>query len=161
MNALLKLLKKNARLSNSELAVMLDMTEKEVADKIEQLEDDGIIKGYNTVINEQAAADFGDLVTAYIELKVSPRAQSGFDEIARTVSQYDEVENVWLMSGGYDLGITIKGQNLMEISLFVAQRLAPLEGVLSTATHFVLRKYKDNGIDLSDKIIDERGLVSP
>ena len=160
MDSLLKLLKKNARLSNSELGVMLGISEQEVADKIEKLENDGIIKGYNTVINEQAAADCGDLVTAYIELKVSPRAQSGFDEIARTVSQYDEVENVWLMSGGYDLGITIKGTNLMEISLFVAQRLA-LEGVLSTATHFVLKKYKDNGIDLSDKIIDERGLVSP
>ena len=161
MDALLKLLKKNARLSNAELAVLLDMTEKEVGDKIEQLENDGIIKGYNTVINEQAAVDCGDLVAAYIELKVSPRAQSGFDEIARIVSQYDEVESVWLMSGAYDLGITIKGTNLMDISLFVSQRLAPLDGVLSTATHFVLKKYKDNGIDLSDKIIDERGLVSP
>ena len=161
MDALLKLLKKNARLSNAELAVMLGITENEVADKIEQLENDGIIKGYNTVINEQAAVDCGHLVTAYIELKVSPRAQSGFDEIARTVSQYDEVESVWLMSGAYDLGITIKGTNLMDISLFVAQRLAPLDGVLSTATHFVLKKYKDNGIDLSDEIIDERGLVSP
>ena len=161
MDSLLKLLKKNARLSNSELGVMLGISEQEVAERIEQLENDGIIKGYNTVINEQAATDGGDLVTALIELKVSPKAQSGFDEIARTISQYDEVENVWLMSGGYDLGITIKGTNLLEISLFVAQRLAPLEGILSTATHFVLKKYKDNGIDLSDKIIDERGLVSP
>lgn len=161
MNALLKLLKTNARLSNSELAVLLNMTEQEVADKIEQLENDGVIKGYNTVMNEQAITELGDSVVAYIELKVSPKAQSGFDEIAKTICNYDEVENVWLMSGAYDLGITIKSNTLLEVSMFVSQRLAPIDGILSTATHFVLKKYKDNGIDLSDKIIDERGLVSP
>lgn len=159
MESLLKLLKRNARLTNSELAVMLGKTEEEIASEIECLEQDGIIKGYSTILSESAALE--NSVTAYIELKVSPKAQSGFDEIARAVGQYDEVENVWLMSGAYDLGVTVKGKTLLDVSLFVSQRLAPLDGILSTATHFVLKKYKDNGVDLSDEIIDERGLISP
>lgn len=158
MDALLKLLKKNARLTNAELAVMLGSTEQEVADMIDRLEADGTIKGYSTILDEQAESG---TVTAYIELKVSPKAQSGFDAIARAVGQYDEVENVWLMSGAYDLGVTVKGATLLDVSRFVSQRLAPLDGILSTATHFVLKKYKDNGIDLSDEIVDERGMVSP
>lgn len=157
MEAILKLLKKNARLDCSELSVMLGISEQEVKDKIERLEADGTIKGYSAILDETAQ----DAVTAYIELKVSPKAQSGFDAIARAVGQYDEVENVWLMSGAYDLGVTVKGATLLDVSTFVSQRLAPLDGILSTATHFVLKKYKDNGIDLSDEIIDERGLVSP
>ncbi len=159
MESLLKLLKRNARLSNSELAVMLGKSEEEIASEIERLEQEGIIKGYSTILSESAALE--NSVTAYIELKVSPKAQSGFDEIARAVGQYDEVENVWLMSGAYDLGVTVKGKTLLDVSLFVSQRLAPLDGILSTATHFVLKKYKDNGVDLSDEIIDERGLISP
>ena len=158
MDSLLKLLKRIARTSSAELAVLLGRTEQEINKEIERLEQEGVIKGYSAVLNEQADSN---PVTAYIELKVSPKAQSGFDAIARAVGQYEEVENVWLMSGAYDLGVTVKGKTLLDVSLFVSQRLAPLDGILSTATHFVLKKYKDNGVDLSDEIVDERGFVSP
>lgn len=159
MDSLIKLLKTNARLTTSELAVMLDMDEKAVEDSIAELENKGVIKGYTAIINSDMTDD--ETVTAFIELKVTPQAQSGFDEIAKTVSSYEEVEACWLMSGAYDLGITLRGNNLRDISTFVAQRLAPIDGVLSTATHFVLKRYKDNGITLCDKEIDERGFVSP
>lgn len=159
MNALINLLKSNARLTNNELAVMLDTDEKTVAKEIAELEEKGIIKGYTTIINDELVDD--ELVTALIEIKVTPQAQSGFDAIARTISSYDEVESCFLMSGTYDLCITISGKNLREISQFVAQRLAPIEGVLSTATNFVLKRYKENGITICEEVIDERGMVSP
>ena len=159
MNELLKLLRTNARLTTAELAVMLDRDEKTVAAQIHELEQKGVIKGYTAVINNELTEE--ETVTAFIELKVTPQAQSGFDEIARTVSSYEEVEACWLMSGSYDLGITISGTNLRDISQFVAQRLAPIEGVLSTATHFVLKRYKDNSIIITEQEIDERGFVSP
>ncbi len=159
MNNLLNLLRKNARLSNAELAVMLGISEKEVAAQIEQMEEDGVIRGYTAVVDNTIADK--ELVTAFIELKVSPKAQSGFDDIARIVSQYEEVESVTLMSGAYDIAIKITGDNLRDISQFVAQRLAAIDGVLSTATHFVLKNYKENGIIMTDEEPDERGYVSP
>lgn len=159
MDSLIKLLKTNARLTASELAVMLDTDEKTVEDSIAELESKGVIKGYTAIVDSDMTDD--ETVTAFIELKVTPHAQSGFDDIAKTVSSYEEVEACWLMSGAYDLGITLRGNNLRDISTFVAQRLAPIDGVLSTATHFVLKRYKDNGIALCDKEIDERGFVSP
>lgn len=159
MNALINLLKTNARLTNSELAVMLDTDEKTVANEIDELEEKGIIKGYTTVVNDELIDD--ETVTALIEIKVTPQAQCGFDAIARTISSYDEVESCFLMSGTYDLCITISGKNLRDISQFVAQRLAPIEGVLSTATNFVLKRYKDNGITICNEVVDERGMVSP
>lgn len=159
MNELINLLKTNARLTNAELAVMLDTDEKAVENMIDELEEKGVVKGYTAIVNDDLIND--ENVTALIELKVTPQSQSGFDAIARTISSYDEVVDCYLMSGGYDLCITISGKNLREISQFVAQRLAPIEGVLSTATHFVLKKYKDNGIVICDEQIDERGMVSP
>ncbi len=156
MDSLLELLKQNARLSNHELSVMLGKTEEEVAAAIKEYEKNGIIKGYSAIFNEELICK--DCVIAFIELKVTPKAEYGYDDLAKTVMQYEEVEGVSLMSGAYDLAVTIRGTSLREIALFVSQRLA---GVLSTATHFVLQRYKDKGIVLFDPEVDERGYVSP
>lgn len=102
-----------------------------------------------------------DMVIANIELKVTPQRDCGFDELAKTVMMYDEVDSVSLMSGSYDLAVTVTGRNLKEIALFVAQRLSTIEGVLSTTTHFVLKTYKEKGIFIQEEDIDERGFVAP
>lgn len=159
MDKLLKLLSHNARLSDSDLAAMTGMTEKEVATKIREYEQNGIIKGYSAIINDNIANK--DMVVAFIELKVSPKAKHGYDELAKFVSSYKEVESVLLMSGAYDLAVTVKGTSLKDVANFVSQRLATLDGVLSTATHFVLQQYKEKGIILCEEDIDERGFVSP
>lgn len=156
MNELLMLLKQNARLSNSELAAMLGKTEAEIDAEIAKLEQDGVIRGYSVILNEELANR--DAVSAYIELKVTPQPDSGFDELARSITAFDEVESVTLMSGGYDLGLTITGTSLREIASFVSQRLAPLGGVLSTVTHFVLKRYKEKGILITEEQDDERGV---
>ena len=154
MNELLHLLKQNARLSNEELAAMLGTTPAEGAAQIKKLEDDGIIKGYSVVLNDELANK--DTVTAFIELKVTPKRDCGFEDLAKTVMMYDEVESVSLMSGAYDLAVTVTGSSLKVIALFVAQRLSTIDGVLSTATHFVLRTYKKEGRLYQDEEIDER-----
>ena len=159
MDALLKLLKGNARLSNSELAVMLNCSEKEIVDQISRYESEGIIKGYTSIIDE-AAVD-PNAVTALIELKVTPQSQSGYDEIAREIAEYEEVESVRLMSGAYDIIVSVTGSNIREISQFVSARLAAIDAVTSTATHFQLKAYKENGIAITDEQTDERGMISP
>lgn len=159
MNELLHLLKQNARLSNEELGAMLGITPTEVAAQIKKLEEDGIIKGYSVVLNDELANK--DTVTAFIELKVTPKRDCGFEDLAKTVMMYDEVESVSLMSGAYDLAVTVTGSSLKVIALFVAQRLSTIDGVLSTATHFVLKRYKEKGIFIEQEPIDERGMVSP
>ena len=159
MNELLHLLKQNARLSNEELGAMLGITPAEVAAQIKKLEEDGIIKGYSVVLNDELANK--DTVTAFIELKVTPKRDCGFEDLAKTVMMYDEVESVSLMSGGYDPAVTVTGSSLKVIALFVAQRLSTIDGVLSTATHFVLKRYKEKGIFIEQEPIDERGMVSP
>ena len=135
MNDLIKLLNQNARFSNEELAAMLGTTPKDIADQIEQLEKNGVIKGYSVILDESLADK--DMVMAIIELKVTPQRDCGFDEIAKTIMMYDEVDSISLMSGSYDLSVTVKGKNLQDIALFVAQRLSTIEGVLSTTTHFL------------------------
>lgn len=159
MEQLLKLLTQNARLSNEELAIMLNTTEGEVATQIKEYENQGIIKGYSAIINEQLVCK--DTVVAFIELKVSPKAKHGYDELAKYLSTFNEVESVLLMSGAYDLAVTVKGVSLKDVASFVSQRLATIDGVLSTATHFVLQRYKDKGILLCEDEIDERGFISP
>ena len=144
MDRLIELLKTNARLSNSELAVMLAKTEQEVAQDIQKLENEGIIKGYTAIVDESAYDP--NSVFALIELKVTPQSQSGFDEIARQISEYDQVEAVRLMSGTYDIIVEVTGKNIRDISLFVSQRLAAIDAVQETTTHNGLRDYKDNGI---------------
>ncbi|MBR6718519.1 MAG: Lrp/AsnC family transcriptional regulator [Oscillospiraceae bacterium] len=156
MKELLQLLKQNARLSNAELAAMLGRDEATVARQITELEETGVIRGYSVIVDEELADK--DEVSAYIELKVTPQPDCGFDELARMISTFESVESVTLMSGGYDLGITITGTGLRDIASFVAQRLATLNGVLSTRTHFVLKRYKEKGILIQDEISDERGV---
>ena len=158
MNDLIKLLNQNARFSNEELAAMLGTTPKDIADQIEQLEKNGVIKGYSVILDESLADK--DMVMAIIELKVTPQRDCGFDEIAKTIMMYDEVDSISLMSGSYDLSVTVKGKNLQDIALFVAQRLSTIEGVLSTTTHFILKTYKEKGIFIEDEDKDERGFVA-
>ena len=154
---LLELLQQNARLTNAELAVMLGVTETDVTDAIRELEEGGVIKGYSAIVNEELANK--NQVTAIIELRVTPKKDSGFDELAARVKAFPEVESVCLMSGGFDLAVTVTANTMSEIAMFVAKRLAPIDGVLSTATHFILTKYKDGGVDFVTDYdeIDERG----
>ena len=156
MDRLIELLKSNARLSNAELAVMLGKTEQEVKGDIQKLENDGIIKGYTAIIDESAYDP--NSVFALIELKVTPQSQSGFDEIARQISEYEQVEAVRLMSGTYDIIVEVTGKNIRDISMFVSQRLATIAAVQETTTHFGLRVYKDNGIIIGSEETDERGM---
>ena len=157
MEKLLKLLEKNARLSNAELAVMLGCTEEEVAAAIASYERQGIIHGYTALIDWDRTER--EYVIARIELKVSPKKGRGFEEIAETIMKFDEVETVYLMSGGYDLALTVTGKTFKEVAMFVAHRLSPLESVLSTTTHFVLRKYKERGFQMAGEEKDERSVT--
>ncbi|MDD6268524.1 MAG: Lrp/AsnC family transcriptional regulator [Oscillospiraceae bacterium] len=158
-NKLISLLKQNARLSNEQLAVMLGMTVEQVAEEIQDLEKNGVIMGYSAIVNAEKIAD--EKVTAVIELRVTPQKDCGFEEIARIITGYEEVESVSLMAGAYDLAVTVKGNNVKDIAMFVAQRLAPLSGVLSTATYFVLKTYKEKGISISGEEKDEREFFLP
>lgn len=159
MNKLLDLLRQNARLSNAELAVMLGTTEADVAAQIAALENDGIIMGYTAIINEERVDETG--VTAIIELKVTPMKGRGFDELAHTIMDYEEVDSVFLLSGAYDLSVTVSGPSLRTVALFVSERLSALDGVVSTATHFILKRYKEKNHVFNEETTDERSLVSP
>jgi DNA-binding Lrp family transcriptional regulator len=119
------------------------------------MEEEGIIRGYTCVINDELLSS--DDVEAFIEVKVTPKADCGFDEIARTIMMYDEVSDLTLMSGAFDLAVTISGTNYKEIALFVARKLSTIDGVVSTATHFTLKSYKEKGIFIDDAPKDERG----
>lgn len=159
MNKLVELLRKNARLTNDELAVMLGKTPAEIESEITDLENQGLVIGYSAIINEEEADR--NCVTAFIEIKVTPQAEHGYNEIATMLAQYKEVDSVYLMSGSFDLSVTIRGTNLREVALFVSDKLAPIEGVLSTTTHFILRRYKEKGIEFPLVEDDERGMVGP
>ena len=138
---------------------MLGMEALEVAGIIDQMEKDGVILGYGARINWDKAYG-SDAVTAYIELKVTPQRNQGFDRIAERIYQYPEVKAVNLMSGSYDFGITVEGKNIREISLFVSEHLAPMESVVGTATHFVLKRYKYDGVICSKPEKDQREVIS-
>lgn len=154
MNQLVQILAGNARLTNQQLAAMTGDTPEGVEAKLAALQADGVIRGYKAVVDwDKTDRDF---CTARIELKVTPKSGMGFDEIAGTIAQFDEVESVELMSGGYDLGLTVTGKSFKDVAMFVAQRLAPLDSVVSTATHFVLRTYKQGGIMTCGREKDER-----
>ena len=156
MDKLLNLLDSNARLSTAQLATMLGRTEKEVADQIADMEQKGVIRGYKALIDwERTDREY---VTAIIELRVSPKRDSGFESIAQSIMRLEEVESVYLMSGGYDLSVVVSGRTFQEVAMFVAKRLSPMDAVLSTATHFVLRRYKDRGVMFLDEVRDERVL---
>ena len=156
MKELIRLLEDNSRLTNAQLAVMLDISEEEVAEQIRQYEADGILIGYTAVLDKERLDK--DYVEAYIELKVMPKRDHGFDDIAVKVAAYDEVKDVYLMSGGYDLMVVVTGTNFKDIALFVAKRLSTLDSVVSTATHFLLKRYKEHGVLLDTMEKDERSV---
>ena len=155
MAPLSEILQDQATLTTSQLAAMLGEKEEDVVKAIKKYEKEGVIKGYHALINWERTEV--PQATALIELRVSPQKDTGFDEIAGRVMNFPEVESVYLMSGGYDLAVT--GKTMSDIALFVSKRLATIDGVLSTATHFVLTKYKDGGVVFASDYeeIDERG----
>ncbi len=151
---LLRLLEDNARLTNDELAAMTGMTPDAVAAELAALRKAGVILGYKTIVDWEKTDR--DLCTARIEIKVTPKSGMGFEEIAETIARFEEVQSVYLMSGGYDLAVTVNGKSFKEVALFVAHRLAPLDSVESTATHFVLKKYKEKGVLAAGQPEDQR-----
>lgn len=159
MQELLEILEKNSRISVKDLAVMLEEDEAGIASQMTQLEKDKIIFGYHTMIDWDKAKI--DRVTALIEVRVTPQRGEGFDYIAQRIYQFEEVTAVYLMSGAFDLTVIVEGKTMKEVALFVARRLAPIDQVLSTSTHFILKKYKDHGVVLEETKNDERMLVSP
>jgi len=144
MNEILKLIDKDCTYSASQIASMLGMEERAVKHEIAELEENRTILGYKAVIDWEKTDE--EIVTALIEVRVTPTRGEGFDRVAERIYQFDEVKSLYLMSGGYDLTVIITGKTLKEVALFVAQKLAPLDGVTGTATHFILKKYKDDGV---------------
>ena len=154
-NELLKLLSQNARYTVEQLATMISVAPEAVAAEIEALEKEGVVCGYKTVIDWEKVD--ATSVSAIIELNVVPKADLGFEEVAEKVASYPEVEAVYLMSGGYDLNVVVKGKNLQDIARFVARELATIDSVTSTATHFVMRRYKEMDVKLCESEPDDRG----
>lgn len=154
MDPLLKLLCENARLSNAELAVMSGKSEQEVEKELDAYRKSGVIRGYKVLLDYEKLDT--DMVMAFIEVGVTPKYSQGFDDIAKLIMRYEEVDSVYLTSGSYDLSVHVRGRTFREVCLFVANRLAPLESVVSTRTNFVLSKYKEGGVITCDEEIDER-----
>ena len=145
--------------SHKKIAAMLSVTEEEVSACIVNMEKSGVIVKYTAIINGEKAEDA--LVEALIEVKVSPKKKEGFDGIAAQIASFPEVKAVYLMSGAYDLAVFLEDKTLQQVARFVSERISTFDGVLSTATHFVLKTYKDKGISIDTESDDERGLVSP
>ena len=144
MEKLLKLIEKDATLTPKELAVMLSKEEGDIKDMIRQLEKDGVILGYQAIVDWDKTDR--ECVTALIEVKVMPQRDDGFDKIAEKIQNYPEIKGLYLMSGGFDFTVLIEGKSMKEVAYFVARKLAPVEFVTATATHFVLKTYKDKGV---------------
>lgn len=157
MKEILDIIEKNSKLTTEQLAAMLAMKEDDVKSAIASFEKDGVILGYNTMINWEKIDR--EQVTALIEVKVTPQRGEGFDKVAERIYKFPEVMDCYLMSGGFDLTVIIEGRTMKEVALFVAEKLSPLESVLSTATHFVLKRYKDKGIIFDKKPSDEREAI--
>jgi len=156
---ILELLERNSRMTPAEIAVLLGSGEEVIAGEIKKMEEENIICGYNTLIDWDKTG--ADMITALIEVRVTPTRGQGFDNIAERIYNYPEVQSVYLISGGYDLLVILEGKTLKEVSHFVSSKLSTLDSVLSTATHFILKKYKDDGIIFDRKKKDERMLVEP
>lgn len=154
---ILALLDQDARLTPAQLADMAEMTEDEVRDRIRMLEKSNTIIGYKTLIDWEKTDK--EYVTALIEVKITPQKGMGFDEIARQIYSHHQVESVYLMSGGFDLTVIITGKSMKDVARFVSEQLAPMENVLSTGTHFVLKKYKDQGVEFEPSARDEREVL--
>ncbi len=159
MDSLLKLLHDNAALKPAQLAAMLNLSESDVVAKIRAYEANHIILGYRTILNEEKIGV--DLVRAVIEVKITPEREGGFNRLAERIAKYDEVKSCYLMSGGYDLLVIVEGDNLREVATFVSEKLATIQGVVSTATHFMLKPYKEQGVLMSRERNEERLAVTP
>jgi DNA-binding Lrp family transcriptional regulator len=157
---LLKAMEQNNRIGTRALATMLNIPEKEVEEMIKELEENKVILGYLTLIDWEKTNNNGT-VTAIIDVQVTPQRDVGFDVIAERICRFPEVKSVTLMSGGYDLSVIVEGTSMKEVALFVAEKLATLENVQSTATHFVLKKYKKDGIIFNEDKKDHRLVISP
>lgn len=156
---ILGVIEKNSKIDLKELAILLDLDEVTVANEIAQMEKERVICGYHTLINWDNTSN--ERVIALIEVKVTPQRGMGFDKIAERIYQYEEVNAVYLMSGAFDFTVFIEGKTMKEVAQFVSEKLAPMESVLSTGTHFVLKKYKEHGAILEDVKTDERQLITP
>lgn len=150
--------KEKGNVSRAKIAQMLGMEEKEVADKIEKMEKENVIVGYKTIVNWDKTDK--DVVVALIELRITPQRGEGFDKVAERIYKYPQVKSLYLMSGAYDLAVTIEGKSMKEVALFVAQKLAPMDSIISTATYFVLKKYKEEGIVFEDDEKDTRQVIT-
>lgn len=156
---ILNCIEKSARIESRELAAMLGTDEGSVVKEINAMEKENIICGYHTLINWDKAGV--EKVTAMIEVRVTPQRGMGFDKVAKRIYNYPEVDSVYLISGGYDFMVTLEGKTLREVAEFVSDKLSPLESVLSTRTNFILKKYKDHGIEMYEQKKDERMPMSP
>lgn len=156
---ILSIIEKNSRIDMKELAVILGVEEIDVVNEMAAMEAEGVICGYHTMIDWEKTSI--EKVTALIEVRVTPQRGQGFDSIAERIYKYPEVNSVYLISGGFDLLITLEGKSLKEVSAFVSDKLSALDAVLSTATHFILKKYKDHGTILAKKYEDEREKITP
>ena len=154
---ILRILEEDCRYTPAKIAVMLDRPEAEVAAAIEEMEHEGVIVKYTAIVNGERLAD--EIVQALIEVKVSPQKSNGFDAIAEEIYRFGEVKSCYLMSGGYDLAVFIEGKSLREVARFVSERLSTLDDVLSTSTHFILKKYKIEGV-ITDREDDNRLRIS-
>ncbi|MDE5854088.1 MAG: Lrp/AsnC family transcriptional regulator [Ruminococcus sp.] len=155
-NEIIRILQQNARISNTAMGEMLGISPEQAEAEIHKLEEEGVIRGYSVILDDEKYDN--STVYATIELKVTPQRDCGFDDIAKTIMMYDEVESVNLMSGAYDLSVEVKGRNLKDVAFFVSERLATIDEILSTSTHFILKKYKEKGIFIGNEDTDERGL---
>lgn len=159
MDPLLELLHQNATIPRGDLAKMLNLPLEEIDTRIQRYEKDRVILGYQAVVDAEKID--ADAVTAFIEVSITPERGGGFDRLAERIARFDEVKSCWLMSGGYDLAILVEGNNLREIARFVSEKLSTVEGVVSTATRFRLKTYKQNGMLLSQPASAERLPVTP
>ena len=157
MDQILKMLEDDATLTPEQIALMCEKEEGEIRDIIKQYEHDGVILAYKTIIDWDKTDR--EYVSALIELKVTPQLDRGFDKVAEKIYHYPEVQSVYLMSGSFDLAVFIEGKTMREVAYFVAQKLAPLEYIQATSTHFILRKYKDKGVVYGNVEVDERGNI--
>ena len=156
---ILAIIEKNSRIDLKDLAALLGESEAAVANEIADMEKENIICGYHTMINWDNTGN--EKVIALIEVKVTPQRGMGFDKIAERIYQYSEVKSVYLMSGAFDFTVIIEGKTMREVAQFVSEKLSPMDSVLSTATHFVLKKYKDHGTIMYEKPGDERMMITP
>ena len=159
MDSLLKLLKENAALKPAQMAAMLNISEAEVLANIKAYETSHVILGYRAILNEEQLGV--ETVRAVIEVKITPERGGGFDRLAERIAKYAEVQSCYLMSGGYDLLVIVEGKNLRDVASFVSEKLATIQGVISTSTHFMLKPYKEQGVLMTYEQSEDRLAITP